>query len=204
MAILEKEMATHSSMLAWEISWTEESGRATVHGVVRVGHNWVIKPLPPCMAESLFELSVSTSSVCLNVFKIGRWERASCALYPQGGLYKSLSSLRGVRGAAPRALSTGHSANPLPGQILWGLKYGNLVVVYVIQFETASNTRVPPDYKLLKSILCVFTTFSRIKCWARSIFLRNFMPISDDFSHSFFLVFLCSGRVLYDKCAIFY
>ena len=24
---LEEEMATHSSILAWEISWTEESGR---------------------------------------------------------------------------------------------------------------------------------------------------------------------------------
>ena len=24
---LEKEMATHSSILAWEISWTEEPGR---------------------------------------------------------------------------------------------------------------------------------------------------------------------------------
>ena len=24
---LEKEMATHSSILAWEIPWTEESGR---------------------------------------------------------------------------------------------------------------------------------------------------------------------------------
>ena len=102
---LEKEMATHSSVLAWEIPWTEEPGRATVHGVVRVGHDWVIKPPPPRVAESLFELSVSTSSVCLNAFKIGRWGRASCALYPQGGLYKSLSSLRGVRGAAPRALS---------------------------------------------------------------------------------------------------
>ena len=28
-----KEMATHSSMLAWEILWTEKPGRATVHGV---------------------------------------------------------------------------------------------------------------------------------------------------------------------------
>ena len=28
---LEKEMATHSSILAWEIPWTEEHG--TVHGV---------------------------------------------------------------------------------------------------------------------------------------------------------------------------
>ena len=30
---LEKEMATHSSILAWEIPWTEEFGESTVHGV---------------------------------------------------------------------------------------------------------------------------------------------------------------------------
>ena len=30
---LEKEMATHSSMLAWEIPGTEEPGKLTVHGV---------------------------------------------------------------------------------------------------------------------------------------------------------------------------
>ena len=30
---LEKEMATHSSILAWEIPWTEKPGGATVHGV---------------------------------------------------------------------------------------------------------------------------------------------------------------------------
>ena len=33
---LEKEMATHSSALAWRIPWTEEpGGRATVHGVTQ-------------------------------------------------------------------------------------------------------------------------------------------------------------------------
>ena len=32
---LEKEMATHSSVLAWEIPWTEEPGGATVHGVTK-------------------------------------------------------------------------------------------------------------------------------------------------------------------------
>ena len=31
---LEKEAATHSSILAWEISWTEESG-----GLESMGHN---------------------------------------------------------------------------------------------------------------------------------------------------------------------
>ena len=30
---LEKEMATHTSILAWEIPWTEDPGRATAHGV---------------------------------------------------------------------------------------------------------------------------------------------------------------------------
>ena len=36
---LEKEMATHSSILAWRIPWTEEPGGATVHGVARVRHD---------------------------------------------------------------------------------------------------------------------------------------------------------------------
>ena len=32
---LEKGMATHSSILAWKIPWTEEPGGATVHGVIK-------------------------------------------------------------------------------------------------------------------------------------------------------------------------
>ena len=64
------------------------------------------------MQGRVIELSISTSSVRLKAFKIGRWERASCALYPQGGLYKSLSSSRGVRGAAPRALSAAAFCQP--------------------------------------------------------------------------------------------
>ena len=37
---LGKEMATHSSTLAWKIPWTEETGRLQSMGVQRVGHNW--------------------------------------------------------------------------------------------------------------------------------------------------------------------
>ena len=33
--LLEKEMATHSIILAWEIPWTEERGGATVHRVTK-------------------------------------------------------------------------------------------------------------------------------------------------------------------------
>ena len=36
---LEEEMATHSSILAWEILWTEEPGRLQPTGSQRVGHD---------------------------------------------------------------------------------------------------------------------------------------------------------------------
>ena len=32
---LEEEMAAHFSILAWKIPWTEEPGRATVHGITK-------------------------------------------------------------------------------------------------------------------------------------------------------------------------
>ena len=38
---LEKEMATHSSTLAWKISWTEQPGGLQSMGSQRVGHDWV-------------------------------------------------------------------------------------------------------------------------------------------------------------------
>ena len=38
-AALEKEMATHSSILAWRIPWTEEPGRLQSMELQRVGHN---------------------------------------------------------------------------------------------------------------------------------------------------------------------
>ena len=36
---LEKEMVTHSSILAWEIPWTEEPGRLQSLGLQRVRHD---------------------------------------------------------------------------------------------------------------------------------------------------------------------
>ena len=37
--LLEKEMAIHSSILAWEIPQTENSGRLQSMGSLRAGHN---------------------------------------------------------------------------------------------------------------------------------------------------------------------
>ena len=36
---LEKEMATHSSTLAWKIPWTEEPGELQSKGLQRIGHD---------------------------------------------------------------------------------------------------------------------------------------------------------------------
>ena len=37
--LLEKEMATHSSIFAWKTPWTEEPGRLLSMGSQRVGHD---------------------------------------------------------------------------------------------------------------------------------------------------------------------
>ena len=50
---LEKEMATHSSILAWEIPWTEEPGLPSMR-LRRAGHGWTTKQQIPPFAKSQF------------------------------------------------------------------------------------------------------------------------------------------------------
>jgi len=40
---LEKEMAIHSNILAWEIPWTEKPSRLQSMGLQRIGHNLATK-----------------------------------------------------------------------------------------------------------------------------------------------------------------
>ena len=54
---LEKEMVTHSSILAWEIPWTEESGKPQSMGLQRAGHDWTIEhthTISPYLINSLW------------------------------------------------------------------------------------------------------------------------------------------------------
>ena len=46
---LEKEVAAHSSILAWEVPWTEEPGRLHSIGSQRLGHDLATEQqeLPP-------------------------------------------------------------------------------------------------------------------------------------------------------------
>ena len=51
--LLEKEMAPHSSILAWTIPWMEEPDRLQSMGLQRVGHNQVTSLTPALQADSL-------------------------------------------------------------------------------------------------------------------------------------------------------
>ena len=56
---LKEEMATHSSILAWRIPWTEEPGRLQSMGSQRVGHDWTIN----VFTFTKYHYSYSSSSI---------------------------------------------------------------------------------------------------------------------------------------------
>ena len=43
----DKEMGTHSTILAWEIPWTKEPGGLQAMGSQRAGHDLATMPPPP-------------------------------------------------------------------------------------------------------------------------------------------------------------
>ena len=64
---LEKGMATHSSILAWRIPWTEEPGGLQSTGSQRVGHDWATSLSLSFTFEGLLILwpqVTSTRSLC--------------------------------------------------------------------------------------------------------------------------------------------
>ena len=61
---LEKEMATHSSTLAWRIPWTEEPGGLQSTGSQRVGHDWTTS-----LTHSLMHLYSVPLNLCFSIWK---------------------------------------------------------------------------------------------------------------------------------------
>ena len=67
----EKEMTTHSRILAWRIPWTEEPGGLQSTGSQRVGHDWVTSLHNGwyCwMFFWLFTICLSSSVKCIFIF----------------------------------------------------------------------------------------------------------------------------------------
>ena len=59
---LEKGMATHSSILAWSIPWTEEPGRLQSIGSQRVGHDWATNIFTFCFHVRFTRPTCTSSS----------------------------------------------------------------------------------------------------------------------------------------------
>ena len=91
---LEKEMATCSSILAWEMPWTAEPGGLQSMGLQRVGHDWTHDLVVPGLTGVLgiFHCSIPTLSCGMRdpVPQPGieawslRWELRVSAVGPQG------------------------------------------------------------------------------------------------------------------------
>ena len=62
---LEKEMATHSSILAWRIPWTEEPGGLQSMGSQRVGHYWVTHIHTNCFGDKCLATYVLRASALI-------------------------------------------------------------------------------------------------------------------------------------------
>ena len=64
---LEKEMATHSSILAWWIPWTEEPKELQSMGLQRVRHNWVANTQGRCRLISFAFLLVYQTTIIIKL-----------------------------------------------------------------------------------------------------------------------------------------
>ena len=67
---LEEGMATHSSILAWRIPWTEEPGGLWYIGSQRVRHDWSEHAYTVHNYRGKFLLAIIQKSDCRNIYCI--------------------------------------------------------------------------------------------------------------------------------------
>ena len=63
---LEKEMTTHSSILTWRIPMDRGVWQATIHWIIRVGHDLVNKPTPPKIITNFNKLLVFKNTLLIS------------------------------------------------------------------------------------------------------------------------------------------
>ena len=61
----EKGMATHSSILAWRIPWTEKPGGLQSYGLQTGGHNWVTQHIHTLYMNTLVFLRYNFGRLCI-------------------------------------------------------------------------------------------------------------------------------------------
>ena len=118
-------MATHSSILAWKLPWTEEPGGLQSMGSQRVGHDWVVKHTGDS-EETLSKADYSpqcgwASSSQLKVYKKGLWALEEGGILLQTALISNfnfpctsaISSVNSLKQISP------NPSHPTLVQFLW-------------------------------------------------------------------------------------
>ena len=101
--LLEKKMATHSSILAWKIPRMEEPGRLQSMGSQRVGHDWAIslsrttllrvfRIICLCIVKLCFFAAAAKIESITIRFLWGAWWAAICGVAQSRTRLKRLSS----------------------------------------------------------------------------------------------------------------
>ena len=82
-----KEMATHSSILAWRIPWTEEPGGLLSMGLQEVGHDW--SDAAAAAAAALMSLAVNRSDNTWADIATRKliWQSTTTSIYPNDYLF---------------------------------------------------------------------------------------------------------------------
>ena len=80
---LEKEMATHSSILAWKIPWMEEPHRLQFMGSKRIRHDWAtsLSLSPALQADSLHSEPLRKPTMRIHIPKIAILEFSTWSAY---------------------------------------------------------------------------------------------------------------------------
>ena len=78
---LEKEMATHSNILAWKIPWTKEPGRLQFMGLQKIRHDWAL-PFTSDVGQ-LFTICCCTERTGYKIICIVWWDFCNTHLYAE-------------------------------------------------------------------------------------------------------------------------
>ena len=134
-----KGMATHSSIPAWRIPWTEEPGRLQLTGSQRVGHNWVT-----------FTFTLWTQIGPHGTFWLMRCMSAMCDSQNE--------AMRTSRSVPQLLFAHRHHSSPTPSRghtalhtevLLHSLKQNHTCLVTMMQNQSEMNIHIcqPPGFR---------------------------------------------------------
>ena len=134
---LEKEMATHSSTLAWKISWMEDPDRLQSMGSGRVGHDWAFTFTFPFHA---LEKDMATHSSVLAWRIPGTGEPGGLPSMGSHRVRHDWSDLAAAAAAAAADIQVGVLSRPLD---LWDK---SSVEGYMLRIHGVKNYNTCCDY----------------------------------------------------------